>query len=83
MRLAAYLVFVMALTAAPAVDTFDARVMAMHRHWDRFVRQLWGCEHDTPNRRDCNITLAKTDRKEFNAACNSAKDLFQLEGRCE
>lgn len=81
MRLAVLVVLAGLLTAAPAADPFDARVQEFERHWDRFIRALWGCRPEDASRAACRPELGQLDRREYDAARKGAMRLFDLKER--
>jgi hypothetical protein len=54
--------------------------MNFEKHWNLFVRRLVGCPDDGELSAEiCKSHKAYLDRKEFKAARNAAKKLFDLE----
>jgi hypothetical protein len=78
MKRAALLLFVaLGMSATPTAESFDAHVWNLQQHWDRFLRAYWGCAPDAHRRLDCNSTLSRIDRKEFEASRRAAFELFE------
>lgn len=49
-----------------------------HKHYDAFVREYLGCAPDAADIRDCHPGRGTFDVKEWLAARNAAKQLFDL-----
>jgi hypothetical protein len=79
MRLFALLLLTAVLAKPVAIDfEFDDRVYQFQRHWNHFLRDYWGCNPEATTRANCNLTLSRMDFKEFTAAREQARALFDL-----
>lgn len=61
---------------------FDAAkrdAVSFDKHWDVYVRDLFGCPHEGPtNGNTCEKTLSRLNAAEFAKARNAAKSTFGL-----
>ena len=79
----ATLLFLMSpLTFGQADTAFLLKVLAYEKPWDKFVRQLFGCEPvGETNQNTCNLSRGMVDFKSYNEAREAAKKLFDLRDR--
>lgn len=78
------LILLLAAFAIPA-NTFDepqVRALAFEKHWDPYVRRLFGCAAagDT-NLTSCRIRQGSIDYREYASARDAAKLLFDLKDK--
>lgn len=60
-------------------DELRARAIEYEKPWNLYVRRLFGCPDDGEvTRETCNVTLGRTDYREFQRAREQAKKLYQL-----
>jgi hypothetical protein len=75
------LVFLLVAVCARPVDEaeFRRRALVFEKHWDPFIRRLFGCELEGPTTAEtCRPALGQVDRREYERARNAAKKLFEL-----
>jgi len=87
------LVFVVLLVAASAQNVdmdFRVKLSRFHQHYDKFLRKFMGCGpmpekeqavKDGVHFVECDADLSMIDQKEFKAAREEAKVLFDLEDK--
>ena len=62
-------------------DDFAFRVVSFEKHWNVFIRKLFGCPYPSGeiNAGTCHPARAETDLEEFRKAREAAKKLFDLQ----
>lgn len=72
----------LAVKLGAAWDEFTSRVLAFEKHWNVFVRRLFGCPDEGDTRQTgCHLARSKNELGEFEASREKAKPLFGLEDR--
>lgn len=72
--------FLLAAQLRANTDDLTEHVVTFERHWNLFVRRYIGCPDDGElNTEMCKQHLRRIDRKEFKAARDAAKKLFDLQ----
>jgi hypothetical protein len=65
-------------------DEFGGKIIKFDQPYDRFIRAYFGCPPAGQfEAADCKVAARETRLKDMVAACEAAKDLFNLKGACE
>ena len=68
------------ISSAP-VDNLRWQTLAFERHWNPFVRHLFGCPLEgLTTVENCHFYRAKVDYANFRRSCEEAKKLWRLKG---